>query len=142
MNCSLPGFFVHGIFQERILEWVSHSLLQEIFLTQGSNPGLLHYRQIPYCLSHQGSPFLQHFIMKNFQHIEVFHRDSFTVNTIYTPDSDPTIHFFYICFITCHSTCSFFYPSTEPTCCCLLLLCFKINGRHDNLPTSFSVHYH
>ena len=34
----------------------SHSLLQEIFLAQGSNPGLLHCRQILYCLSHQGSP--------------------------------------------------------------------------------------
>ena len=33
-----------------------HFLLQRIFLTQGSNPGLLHYRQILYCLSHQGSP--------------------------------------------------------------------------------------
>ena len=29
-----------------------HSLLQEIFLTQGSNPGLLHCRQILYCLSY------------------------------------------------------------------------------------------
>ena len=32
-----------------------HSLLQGTFLTQGSNPGLLHYRQILYHLSHQGS---------------------------------------------------------------------------------------
>ena len=34
----------------------SHSLLQGIFPTQGSNPGLLHCRQILYQLSHQGSP--------------------------------------------------------------------------------------
>ena len=35
----------------------SHSLLQGIFQTQGSNPGsLLHCRQILYHLSHQGSP--------------------------------------------------------------------------------------
>ena len=33
-------------------------LLQGIFPTQGSNPGLLHYRQIRYCLSHQGSPWV------------------------------------------------------------------------------------
>ena len=33
----------------------SHSLLQGIFLTQGSNPGLLHCRQTLYRLSHQGS---------------------------------------------------------------------------------------
>ena len=34
----------------------SLSLLQGIFPTQGSNPGLLHCRQILYQLSHQGSP--------------------------------------------------------------------------------------
>ena len=32
-----------------------HFFLQEIFLTQGSNPDLLHCRQTLYCLSHQGS---------------------------------------------------------------------------------------
>ena len=31
-------------------------LLQGIFLTQGLNLGLLHCRQIPYCLNHQESP--------------------------------------------------------------------------------------
>ena len=40
---------VLGIFQARIL-------LQEIFPTQGLNPGLPHYRQMLYRLSHQGSP--------------------------------------------------------------------------------------
>ena len=34
----------------------SHSLLQEIFLTQGLYPGLPHCRRILYHLSHQGSP--------------------------------------------------------------------------------------
>ena len=34
----------------------SRSLLQGIFPTQGLNPGLSHRRQIPYQLSHQGSP--------------------------------------------------------------------------------------
>ena len=34
----------------------SCSLLQGIFPTQGSNPGLLHCRRILYQLSHQGSP--------------------------------------------------------------------------------------
>ena len=34
----------------------SHSLLQGIFPTQGSNPGLPHCRQSLYQLSHQGSP--------------------------------------------------------------------------------------
>ena len=34
----------------------SLSLLQGLFLTQGSNPGLPHCRQILYQLSHKGSP--------------------------------------------------------------------------------------
>ena len=50
-------YTVRGILQARILEWiVSHSLLQGIFPTQGSNPGLPHCRWILYLLSHQGSP--------------------------------------------------------------------------------------
>ena len=34
----------------------SRPLLQGTFATQGSNPGLLHYRQILYCLNYQRSP--------------------------------------------------------------------------------------
>ena len=33
-----------------------HSLFQRNFPTQGLNLGILHYLQILYCLSHQGSP--------------------------------------------------------------------------------------
>ena len=40
MNCSPPGFSVHGISQERMLDCCF--LLQGIFLTQGLNPCLLH----------------------------------------------------------------------------------------------------
>ena len=35
-----------------------HFLLQGIFPTQETNPGLLHWRQTLYCLSHQESPLL------------------------------------------------------------------------------------
>ena len=35
----------------------SHSLLQGIFLTQGSNPGLLHCRWFLYCLESQAPLF-------------------------------------------------------------------------------------
>ena len=38
----------------------SHALLQGIFLTQGSNPGLLHCRQILYHWSYQVSPVCVH----------------------------------------------------------------------------------
>ena len=55
MDCSLPVSSVHGISQAKILEWVVIPLLQGIFLTQELNLGLLHCRQILYCLSQQGS---------------------------------------------------------------------------------------
>ena len=56
---------LHGLQPTRLLcPWNSpdkntgmsgHSLLQEVFLTQELNPGLLHCRQTLYHLSHQGS---------------------------------------------------------------------------------------
>ena len=50
MNCT-----VHGFLQPEY--WMgSLSLLQGIFPTQGSNPGLQHCRQILYQLSHKGNP--------------------------------------------------------------------------------------
>ena len=56
IDCSPPGACVRGILQARILEWVAISFSQPgIFPTQGSNPGLLHCRQILYHPSHQGS---------------------------------------------------------------------------------------
>ena len=48
---SVTGSSVHGILQERILEWVAIPFSED-FLTQGSNLGLLHCRQILYHLSH------------------------------------------------------------------------------------------
>ena len=42
MDCSPPASPVCGILQARILESGCHFLLQGIFLTQGSNPCLLH----------------------------------------------------------------------------------------------------
>ena len=54
--CNPMNYTVHGILQARILKWVSCSLLQGIFPTQGSNPGLPHCRRILYQLSHIGSP--------------------------------------------------------------------------------------
>ena len=55
----------------------SHSLLQGIFLTQGSNPGLLLCRQILCCLSHREaykenrtSNFIFHSAMKEIKHFK------------------------------------------------------------------------
>ena len=55
MDCSLPGSSVHGIFPGNSTGVDCHFLLQGIFLTQGSNPGLPHCRQTLNRLSHQGS---------------------------------------------------------------------------------------
>ena len=48
MDCSLPGFSVHGIPQARKLEWVSISSFKRIFPTQGSNLVSYISRWIPY----------------------------------------------------------------------------------------------
>ena len=53
--CDPMDYIVHGILQARIPELGSLSLLQGIFPTQGSSPGLPHCRQILYQLSHKGS---------------------------------------------------------------------------------------
>ena len=64
MNYSPSGSSVLGILYARILQWVALSLLQVIFLTQGSNWGRLHFRQILYCLSYEGSPQFPQYVAK------------------------------------------------------------------------------
>ena len=68
LNCQLLSLCVHEIQVVKaslLYLWNSpdkntgvgsYSLLQGIFWTQGLNPGLLYFRWILYCLSHQGSP--------------------------------------------------------------------------------------
>ena len=63
MDCSPPGSSVQEIFQARITGVGCHFLLQGIFPTQGSQMGLLHYRQIHYQLSYKGS--LEHEFKSN-----------------------------------------------------------------------------
>ena len=55
MVCSLPGSSVQWNSPGGNTGAGSHLLLERIFVTQGSNSHLLHYRQILYHLSHQGS---------------------------------------------------------------------------------------
>ena len=55
MDCSQPGSSVHEDSSGKNTGVGCHSLLQGIFLTQGLNLGLLHCKQILYCLSHQGA---------------------------------------------------------------------------------------
>ena len=53
MGCSPPGST--GNSQGKNTGVGCHPLLQGLFITQGSNTGLMHYQQILYHLSHQGS---------------------------------------------------------------------------------------
>ena len=59
IDCSLSGSSVHGIFPGKITGVGCHFLLQGIFLTQRSNPSLMHLLRwhvgsLPLC--HLGSP--------------------------------------------------------------------------------------
>ena len=56
MDCSPPGTSVHGDSPGKNTGVGCHALLQGIFPTPESNQGLLHFRQILYQLSCQGSP--------------------------------------------------------------------------------------
>ena len=61
MDCSLPGSSTHGILQARILEWVAISFSRGTFWPRDRTQHyrqnrILHYRQILYWLSYQGSP--------------------------------------------------------------------------------------
>ena len=53
----------------------SLSLLQGIFPTHGSNPGLLHCRQILYQLSHKGSPRILEWVACPFSRGSSWHRN-------------------------------------------------------------------
>ena len=56
-DCSPPGSSVHGDSAAKNTGVDCHSLLQAIFPTLESNPGLPYSRRILYYLGHQGSPF-------------------------------------------------------------------------------------
>ena len=56
--CSPPGSSVQGLSPGKNIGVSCHALLQGIFPTQESNPGLPSCRQILYRLSHQGSPYV------------------------------------------------------------------------------------
>ena len=73
----------------------SLSLLQGIFPTQGSNPRVLHCRQILYQLSHKGSPHLC-LILQNFDSLVLFTRTdlgtAFWKTKIYDKPTANVIH--------------------------------------------------
>ena len=61
VDCRQWGSSVHGDFPGKNIGAGCHALLQGILPTQRSNPGLLHYRWILHCLSHQGSHSQSHY---------------------------------------------------------------------------------
>ena len=69
MDCSPPGSSVHGDSPGKNTGVGCHALLQGILSTQGSNPGLTHFEQILYRLSHQGSPYRSTNCFLMWQHI-------------------------------------------------------------------------
>ena len=56
MHCSPAGSSIHGDSPGKNTRVGCRALLQGIFPIEGSNPGLLHCRQILYHLSHRGGP--------------------------------------------------------------------------------------
>ena len=62
MDCSLPGSSVQGDSPGKNTRVGCHALLQGIFPTQGSNPGLPHCRRLLCHLHHQGSPRIQEWV--------------------------------------------------------------------------------
>ena len=56
MDCSPSGSSLHGDSPGRNTGVGCLDLLQRIFTTQGSNPSLLHCRQILYCWATRGTP--------------------------------------------------------------------------------------
>ena len=63
VDCSPPGSSVHGDSPGKNTGVGCHALLQGIFPTQWSNPGLPHCRWILYCLSYRGSPNIFFFLV-------------------------------------------------------------------------------
>ena len=123
----------HGLWPARLLcSWNSpskntgvgsHSLLQGIFQTHGSNLGLLHYRQILDCLSHQGNPQLNNQTLKFFrEQIEKNH----AINTCIQIIQIVSLTFIRLAFITYLSI----HPSLLHISFYLFLRYFKANCRY------------
>ena len=66
MDCRMPGSSVHGDSPGQNTRMGCHALLQWIFPTQESNPGLLYCRQILYHLSHKGRPWILEWVAYSF----------------------------------------------------------------------------
>ena len=82
MDCSLPGSSVHGDSPGKNTRVGRHALLQGIYPTKGSNPGLLHCRRILYRLSRQGSPYTPYYSLSTQPRYNWFYLCKLFPNTI------------------------------------------------------------
>ena len=82
MHYSLSGSSVHGASSGKNTGVGCHALLQGIFPTQGSNPGLPHYRRILYHLSDEGSPRILEWVAYPFSRGSSQHRDQTQAPTL------------------------------------------------------------
>ena len=147
MDCSLPGTSVHGGSPGKNTGAGCHTLRQGIFPTQGSNPGLLHCRQILYHLSHQGSPYVYIYpLFFGFPSIEVTTEQSagnslvtcFGHSSVYYVNISlplhPTLGFLhwhlYICFLR---LCLYFCFANKIICTILPLMREVIYRRREKL---------
>ena len=104
MDCSPPGSCPWNSTGKNI--GVScHFLLQELFLSQGSTPSLLYCRHILYILSHQGSPYEFHPLLKGKMHLwELYPRKSLQLHYLGILKSYSLI-FFWLPNLICENTC-------------------------------------
>ena len=89
MDCSPPGFSVHEESPGKNTGVGCHALLQGLFPTQGSNPGLPHCRWILYSLSHHewtiysiSLSFTIHFSGKTFKNMRIHRQAHYSRATI------------------------------------------------------------
>ena len=74
LDCCPPGSSVHEDSPGKNNGVGYHALLQGIFPTPGSNPGLPHCRWIRYQLSHQGSPWILEWVTYPFSRRSIWPR--------------------------------------------------------------------
>ena len=82
VDCSPPDFSAHEDSPGKNNGVSCHTLLQGIFATQRSNPGLLHCRWILYHLSYQGSPRILEWVAYPFSRGSSQHRNQTGVSCI------------------------------------------------------------
>ena len=82
MDCGLPGSSVHGDSPGKYIGVCCYALLQGIFPTQGSNPGLPHCRWILYHLSQQECPWILQWVAYPFSRETFWPRNQTRVSCI------------------------------------------------------------